>query len=64
MNCVKCDKPLHKFHDCILNPTANPALAEIQAHAEAIERYISNAGGNRLNALDRLGKIIAICKAE
>ncbi len=24
MNCQKCGRPFHKFHDCILNPVANP----------------------------------------
>ena len=23
-SCLKCGKPMHKFHDCVLNPTAVP----------------------------------------
>ena len=66
MNCPKCNRPMHKFHDCHLNPVAVPDMAEIQALAELaakeIEAYFDNTGGDLAAALDRINEIVELCR--
>ena len=60
-NCPKCNRPLHKLHDCLLNPVAVPALAEILSLAEDV-RHEVDIDGDQVWMLDQLDKIISLCR--
>lgn len=36
--CSKCGKPIHKFHDCTLNPTATPTIEKEPQHVPEQKR--------------------------